>query len=724
MFNNFSEEARKIIILAKEEMKNLHHPYVSSEHLLLAILKNKNNVSLKLKKYNLDYDSFKKEVIDIIGIGKKESEWVLYTPMFKAILEKAIIISSEAMDDVRIEHLFQALLDEGEGIAIRILINMNIDIDSLYNEFVNKKVSKNKKKKNILDDIGKELTLINNNFDPVVGRENEIKRIIEILTRRNKNNPLLIGEAGVGKTAIVEELSRLIINNDVPQKLLNKHIISLDMSSLVAGTKYRGEFEEKINKIIKEVEENEDIILFIDEIHTLVGAGGAEGAIDAANIFKPALARGKIKVIGATTLNEYKKFMESDKALDRRFQTVIVEEPKIDVVKNIINTLKPIYEDYHKVILSNEVLDKLINYSYKYIKNRKEPDRTIDILDEVCSHANLKENKELQKFNQLNKELYNTIKLKKEALLNDNIDDSYNYKIKEQNLMTEINNLEFKLSKSTRIEVTLKDLEEVLMTKIKIPSYKFSLNFNKKSYLKKLTNKIVGQEQGLRELIDTYYKNLKTDNCYGILLTGPTGTGKTLASTYFSSLIDYHVIRLDMSEYSSPSTISKLIGVPLGYNGYNEPAILESINNYPFTVLILDEIDKCHESILNLFYEALDNNVIKNNRGENIYFNNAIIIMTSNLGSNSMLGFNSKRNHKNYIDYFGKSFMNRITKVIEFNTLTLENMEKIINNLIKGKYRLTKKEKEEILNKCEYQNYGARQITCILKDYQDSKIVV
>ena len=348
MFQNFSEEARKTITMAKEEMLLLHHPYVGSEHLLLSILKGKNNVCKRLKEYHLSYDNFKEELVKTIGYGSSKSEWFLYTPILKNVFENAIAISKEYGGEVTTEYLFMGILEEGEGIAIRMLLNMGIDIDKLYQDFVMKSVKKGKKKRMLVEEIGIDFTekAKKGMFDPVIGRDNEIKRLMEILTRRNKNNPLLIGDAGVGKTAIVEELSRRIALGEVPNSLVGKRVISVDMSSLVAGTKYRGEFEEKINKLVKEIEECDDLILFIDEIHTLIGAGGAEGAIDASNILKPALARNKMHCIGATTTVEYKKYMEKDKALDRRFQTVLVEEPTKEVIKNIIYGLKPIYEKY------------------------------------------------------------------------------------------------------------------------------------------------------------------------------------------------------------------------------------------------------------------------------------------------------------------------------------------------------------------------------------------
>ena len=318
MFSNFEEEARKVLINAKKEMSNLNHPYIGSEHLLLSILSDENDISKRLKEYNITYKVFKEELIKVVGIGSKRSEYFLYTPLLKRVIENAIVDSRDNNSDVTIHYLFNSLLEEGEGVALRILMGLNINIDELYNEFCEQDI---KSQKLLLDEIGVDLNkkALNNELDPVIGRENEIKRVIEILSRRTKNNPILIGEAGVGKTAIVEEISRRIVTGDVPLFLKNKRIINLDMASTVAGTKYRGEFEERMKKILKEVEDNTDIILFIDEIHTLVGAGGAEGAIDASNIFKPALSRNKIRCIGATTTSEYKEYIESDKALERIF---------------------------------------------------------------------------------------------------------------------------------------------------------------------------------------------------------------------------------------------------------------------------------------------------------------------------------------------------------------------------------------------------------------------
>ena len=478
MFNNYTEEARKILISAKVEMNNLNHPYVGSEHLLLAILKDKNEVTSKLKEYDLDYDKFKSQIIKIVGVGKKKCEYFLYTPLLKRIMETAMIDSRENNNgNVTINHLFSAMLEEGEGIAIRIMLSMSIDLDLLYEEFVSKIVKNKRCDKLLIDEIGVDLTkkAMDNNIDPVVGRDTEIKRVLEILSRRKKNNPILIGDAGVGKTAIVEELSRMIAFGEVPRGLKNKRIISVDMASAVAGTKYRGEFEERINKMLKELEDNDDIILFIDEIHTIVGAGGAEGAIDASNIFKPALARNHMRLIGATTTSEYKKYIENDRALDRRFQKVYIEEPSSEGLKNILIKIKSTYENYHHVVISEDLIDLIISMSNKYITDRKQPDKAIDILDEVCAHVSLKENKMIKKYNELNKEVKLIIGDKKKAILNNDYKLATKYKMEENKLMDKINRLELNLySKNNNHHISKSDVINVVSAKANVPIYTMS----------------------------------------------------------------------------------------------------------------------------------------------------------------------------------------------------------------------------------------------------------
>lgn len=722
MFYNFTDEARKIIVNAKKEMLNLKHPYVGTEHLLLALLKQKNALSNKLYKVGLSYSLVKKKLIDLVGIGKEESKLSLYTPVLKNVIENANDISKEYKTDITPEFLFLGILEEGEGIALRLMMNCGIDLDKLYQDFINKINKCKKNKKLYIEEVGINFNkrARNGDFDPVVGRDKEINSLIEILVRRTKNNPLLIGEAGVGKTALVEELSRRIENNDVPTKLLDKKIINVDMSSLVAGTKYRGEFEEKVNKIIKELEEQDDIILFIDEIHTLVGAGGAEGAIDAANILKPALSRNKLQCIGATTINEYKKYIEKDKALDRRFQSLIIDEPKEEDVKNIVFKLKPIYEKYHNVEISNDQLNLIIKLSNKYLKNRKNPDKTIDILDEVCAHAGIKENKEMILYRNLTKDLKHVLEQKKQYIIANNYQKALELKEEEQRLMDVINDLELKLTKKISNKVTKKDILEVLKKKINIPIYELENNrVNARRLFKQITNEIVGQEAAIKNIIDSYINNIKDNQCISFLLSGPSGVGKTKFSTVFSSIISNNVIRLDMSEYSEEHSISKLIGSPAGYVGYDDNQyIFNQIRTYPFTTIILDEIERAHPKVINLFLQILDNNQIKDSKGNDIYFNNTVIIMTTNIEVKDTVGFMKRQNNEELNNYFGIPFINRITNIVKFKKLEFNDIQKIITKRIKQKYQksnLNKHKFLEIIDKIQYDEYGARQIEQVLK---------
>jgi len=746
MYNSFTEEARKILIKAKEEMKKLKHPYVGSEHLLLAILKDSNEISDKLKEYDLDYKKFKDELIDIVGIGSKESACFLYTPLLKRIMENALYDSKENNNgNVTISHLFSSMLEEGEGIAIRILIGMDIDLDDLYQEFAYKlPIKKSKNKKLLIDELGVDLTKRAKEglLDPVVGRDEEISRVIEILSRRKKNNPILIGEAGVGKTAIVEELSRMISSNEVPNCLKNKRIISLDMATTVAGTKYRGEFEERVNKILKELEENDDIILFIDEIHTLVGAGGAEGAIDASNIFKPALARNKMRCIGATTTVEYKKFISNDKALDRRFQKVEVCVPSKKTVREILLKLRDTYSNFHKTLISDEIIDYMIDLSDKYIKNRYQPDKSIDILDEVSAHVSLKENKKLKKYNLLTKELNELIKIKKEYLIKKDYDKASNYKEKENKLMSKINKLELELTKEKNNIVTKEDVIKIVSRKSNVPIFQLN-NIDKNEIInfeKKLKNNIIGNANKIEELIKIYKKlklGFKDDNmCYSMLFVGPSGVGKTELAKLFSNEISKNVIRIDMSEYSESHTISKLIGSPSGYVGYDDNKnILETVKDNPFSVLILDELEKAHPNIINLFYQILDEGKLKDSKGENIYFNNSIIIMTSNIGFNSnSIGFNNKNKVNNELkDVFSIPLINRIDNILTFDYLTCDNIKQIINKEIKKlkekykkkdiKVKINSNVIDLIIEKSNYKEFGARKISKIIKNDIETIII-
>ncbi|MEG0138440.1 MAG: ATP-dependent Clp protease ATP-binding subunit [Bacilli bacterium] len=752
MFNNFNEETRKIIVSAKKEMHDLKHPYVGSEHLLLAILKVDNNISNKLKEYDFTYDLFKQEIIKLVGIGKKASDWFLYTPLLKRILENAIIDSKENNSgNVTVSHLFASLLEEGEGVAIRIMLAMNIDIDSLYSEFTYPILKSGRKgnKKLLLEEMGLDLTkrALTCGVDPVVGREQEIKRVLEILTRRTKNNPLLIGDPGVGKTAIVEELARMIAVGDVPLSLKNKRIISLDMATTVAGTKYRGEFEERMHRILMEIEENDDIILFIDEIHTLVGAGGAEGAIDASNIFKPALARNKLRCIGATTTSEYKQFIAPDGALERRFQKIMVDVPSKETIKKILIKMRTIYEQYHMVKISDEMLNLIIELSDKYVYDRKEPDKTIDIMDEVCSKVSLKESKELRKYKQLNKELQQIIKKKDAFIVSNKFDLASEQKFKENDIMHKINNMELLIyKKDNKKMVTKEDIASVIHAKTKIPVYELLQENNKviDKISKNLRENIVGQDEALLEVINIAKRiklGFKDDNhCYSILFSGSSGVGKTkLAKLFATNLVGKeNVIKLDMSEFGESHSVSKLVGAPPGYAGYSDNKnILEEIKNKPYSVLILDEIEKASSAVINLFLQILDDGKIHDAKGNLIRFDNVTIIMTSNIGFNDVsIGFNLDNKDKimtRLKENFSIPFINRLDNVVVFNRLG----DKEIKTLITRKIRILKHSYDkknimltikhnvvkEIMLLSNYREFGARKLDKIIKDKIENIVI-
>lgn len=743
MFVNFTEEARKILMLAKKEMYELKHSYIGTEHVLLAIMHTKNSVSKKLENLGLTYNELKKEIIDTIGCGEKEQNLFVYTPLLKRVIELAILNAKESNSEVTVEEIFMGILEEGDGIAYRLLLELNINLDDLIITDQNKNKVK-RTKKLILDEIGLDLTkkAKNNELDPVIGRDREIERVIEILSRRTKNNPILIGKAGVGKTAIVEELARMIASGNVPNSLKNKRIISLDMASSVAGTKYRGEFEERIRKIIKEVEENNEIILFIDEIHTLVGAGGAEGAIDASNIFKPSLARNKFRVIGATTVDEYKKFIEKDHALERRFQKVLVDIPNRENTINILAKLKQIYESYHQVKINDDLIEKLVDLCDKYIFDRNQPDKAIDVLDEVCAMVSIRETKELKEYNRLNSELNKLLKEKKQALVAKDYSLASSLKEKENLVLDELNQLEIMyILKKQAKEVTLNDIALVISSKTNTPIYEIMADNVQiiNNIENELKSKIIGQNKALNEVIKLS-KRLKLgykddSKCYSLLFLGPTGVGKTLLAKTFGKLISNNIIRMDMSEYSEAHAVSKIIGAPPGYVGYEDSHnIFEEVREKNSGVIILDEIEKAHPAVINLFLQILDQSSIKDSLGRVIRFDNYVLIMTSNIGYEvNKLGFNTKHNNSSLKEYFSKSFINRIDNIIRFNTLEESDIDKIISNKLnelKQKYKnknikikYGSKIKKEIIDHINYQEFGARKIDKYIKDEIENKLI-
>lgn len=744
MFGKFSEEAQRVLVDAQKEMSELKHPYIGSEHLLLAILKNNQDLVNKFKKYKITYKSFKEELINLVGMGDNTPDLLLYSSTLKTILENVIIESRETGDEISVNELLLSLLNEGEGKAIRILLSLGVDINKLYSDISEKrKIKQKKSKKLIVEELGVDLTkrAKNNELDPVIGRDIELNRVIEILSRRTKNNPLLIGEAGVGKTAIAEELARRIVSGNVPMPLKNKRIISVDMACTVAGTKYRGEFEERIKKMVKELEDNDDVIIFIDEIHTLVGAGGAEGAIDASNILKPALARGKLKLIGATTISEYKKFIEKDNALDRRFQKVFVEEPDKSNLKNILMNLKSIYEAYHGVKIEEKLIDKIIELSDRYIYDRCEPDKSIDILDEVCTKVSLKEAKEEKEIIKLSDCLTKIQKEKNNAIINQNYDKAYSLKEDEEELQSKINKLKLDYMRKEKVKkVKLKDIVEVVSSKTKIPINEISKDYitSINEIEKTLKENIIGQDEAIDKLIDISKKiklGIKDKNrSYSVLFCGSTGTGKTYLSKLFAENLvgKNNVIKLDMSEYSESISINKIIGSPAGYVGYDDNKnILEEIRNKPYSVLILDEIEKAHKSVLNFFLNILDEGNCKDSSGKTVRFDNVLIIMTSNAYvSKSLMGFNKNTTNNSLEDFFSKEFINRIDEIVPFNKFTEEYINKII---IKEANKCYKKYNSEniisldminrIIKESNYEEYGVRKLCKAVRKEIENQIV-
>ena len=743
MFSRFSEEAQKALILAKKEMNNLRHPYVGSEHLFLSILSMKDlEIVSALASYNITYEVFKSELIRIVGVGKEANQWFLYTPLLKRVIETAILNSKEKGEvEVSVNELLLAILEEGEGVAIRLLIGLNIDVDEIYNSISKDSKVSNKAihKKLLVEDFAVNLNkkVVGNEVDPVIGRDDEIKSLIEILCRRGKNNPLLIGEAGVGKTAIVEELARRIVEGNVPKPLKGKTILSLPMANLVAGTKYRGEFEERVSKILKELEENDDIIVFIDEVHTIVGAGGAEGAIDASNIIKPALARGKIQLIGATTTYEYHNFIEKDKALNRRFQIIMIEEPTKDKTKEILKKLKPLYEAYHFVSISDDIIDLIVELSSTYIYEYYQPDKSIDILDEVCTKASLLESKNDTELLRINTKLQEVISNKKKAIIKQDFDLASTYKEKEKELLTKKNELELNLmTKRKPKKITKEMVADVIYLKTKIPVYEINKSSRKiiNDLDKNLKKAVLGQDEIITDLCNRVKKVRlgfqEKPHIESFLFCGRTGVGKTLLVKEFAKLLygESNFIRLDMSEYKEAHTVSKIIGSPPGYVGFdNHLTVLDTIRMHPHSVVLLDEIEKASSEVMKLFLQVLDEGVLTDSRGRKVRFDNVFLFMTTNLGySNDSIGFTESKNNVDIEEFLGVEFVNRIGKIYYFNDISSDVIHKIVekrlNVLIEGfkkkdlKIKISSTIVDKVIEESNYEKFGARRVDKVIDE--------
>ena len=689
MYNNYNLETSRIFKDAEKIMISLNPGYVGTEHLFLSMLKNSEEIRNLLEKYQIEYDGFLEELLLVVNSENYKKVACIYTPLLKKVIKNAEIHAKNSY--ITPLMLLESLLEEGEGIAIRILISMGLDIDKLYDEIKLKDKKSNQKLE--IYNIGKEMSKdLSDNF--VVGREKEIDLITETLLRKNKNNPLLIGDAGVGKSAIVEELARRIKKGDVPNALKNKKIISIEMSSLVAGTKYRGEFEEKLNKIIKEVENNPEIILFIDEIHTLSNAGGAEGAINASDILKPYLARGKIKVIGATTTNEYNKFIAKDKALSRRFDLIKINEPSIDETINILSKIKPSFEHHYNIKISEENIRQIVDLTNKYILDRFNPDKSIDLLDSVCAMKEVKSPKEKNIIILKNK-LSNIIEAKEKMVKNNNFEEALNYRKQEIEL-----NEKIEKEKNSSNRITNNDIKEVMLRKSNIPNMKNNWK-DLKAYL---NNEIVGQEEAINEIIASL-KSKESDLPVSILLTGSTGVGKTKTVKEIATYLKMPLVRLDLSEYNEPVSINRLIGSSAGYVGYDDENIFDRIRMYPNSIVLLDELEKANSNVINLFLQVLDEGFITNAKGEKIDFKNTYIFMTSNAEINNKIGF--MKGKSNYQNSFSKEFLGRITCIVNYKNVTEDMVKKYLSK--KGiKNSL-------ILKEFDYENQGFRGLDKYIK---------
>lgn len=689
MYNNYSLEVKRIFKDAEKIAIDLNHPYIGTEHLLLSLINNDDKIKKILLKYDLTYDEFLDELLLVVGTSENKKCTCIYTPLLKRVIKTADEISKNKMMEPM--HLLEAILEEGEGIAIRIIISMGIDIDKLYDEI--KKKHKKGNTKLELYNIGKDMSEINSD-DILVGREKELNLIIETLLRKNKNNPLLIGPAGVGKSAIIEELARRIKSGNVPNKLKDKKIVSLEMSSLVAGTKYRGEFEEKLNKVIKEIEENPEIIIFIDEIHTMANAGGAEGAINASDILKPYLARGKVKIIGATTTNEYNKFIAKDKALSRRFEIIKINEPTIKETENILSKIRPSFEKHYNIKITDENIKKIVSLTDKYILDRFNPDKSIDLLDSVCAMKEVESTKE-KDISKLKEKLLNIVKKKESMVKKNDFDEALKYRSMEIKLQEKIDKEE-----NTPNKITAKDIKEMLERKNNIPF----IENNFKDLENYLLDNIIGQNNVVREIINAL-KQKEEDLPVSILLTGSTGVGKTKTVKEIAKYLDIPLIRLDLSEYNESVSITRLIGASAGYVGYDDENIFEKVRMNPHSIILLDELEKAHPNVINLFLQILDEGYVTNSKGEKIDFKNTYIFMTSNAMVNQKIGF--MKGKSNYQDSFSKEFLARITAKINYNNITEEMIKEYLDKKGIEDYSLVKD--------FDYENQGFRGLDKYLK---------
>jgi ATP-dependent Clp protease ATP-binding subunit ClpC len=803
MDNNFSAQVKEIISYSREEALRLGNDFIGTEHLVLGLIRDGENTAIKiLKSLNVDLYELRKEIElavkdktgkNIANINSlpltKQAEKVIRITVLEAKANKSPLVESE--------HLMLSILKNKENIATQILNQFDVDYDMFKNElgyvktdpkaefqddegeefdeerksYSQQRSSKGappqaKSKTPVLDNFGRDITRLAEmgNLDPIVGRETEIERVSQILSRRKKNNPILIGEPGVGKTAIVEGLALRIIQRKVSRVLFDKRVVSLDLAALVAGTKYRGQFEERMKAIMNELEKNRDVILFIDEIHTIVGAGGASGSLDASNIFKPALARGELQCIGASTLDEYRMYIEKDGALDRRFQKVMVEQPSVEETIEILTNIKSKYEDYHNVTYSVDAIDACVKLSDRYMTDRLLPDKAIDVLDEVGARVHLKNINVPEEVIALEKKIDDIKHEKNKVVKSQRFEEAASLRDTEKRLQEDLEKAKSdweEESKHKRYPIDEDAIAEVvsMMTGIPVKRMVQAETEKLRRMATDLTEAVVGQNEAIQKVVKAIQRNrvgLKDPRkpIGTFIFLGPTGVGKTelaraLARYMFDS--DDALIRIDMSEYMEKFTVSRLIGAPPGYVGYEEGGQLtEKVRRKPYSVILLDEIEKAHPDIYNILLQVLDDGLLTDGLGRKIDFKNTMIIMTSNIGARQLKDFgdgvgfttasrtqNTEENNKAVIEKalkrtFSPEFLNRIDDVVIFNHLTEENIFSIIDILMKGVTKrlqnlgltleLTEEAKKFISEKGFDSQFGARPLHRAIQKYLEDPL--
>lgn len=721
MFKRFTERARKVIILAREEADNYRHEYLGTEHILLGVLKDGGGIAIAvLQKLGVDPKQLRLELernLPKSTSGPVEGD-IPFTPKAKKVLEYAV---EEARlmghNYIGTEHLLLGIVREKDGLAAKILGSFGVKLQQTREQTINllrepvATRSRDKSKTPALDEFGRDLTELaeEGKLDPVIGRNDEIERVIQILARRTKNNPVLIGEPGVGKTAIVEGLSQLIIAKEVPQILCGKRVVALDLGALVAGTKYRGQFEARLKAIMKEITQSQDVIIFIDELHTLVGAGAAEGSIDASNMLKPALSRGEVQCIGATTLDEYRKYIEKNGALERRFQSIMVEPPSNDDAVSILRGLKDKYEKHHKARIVDDAIVSAVKLSSQYVSDRYLPDKAIDVIDEACSKVRLAKETFPSSIRELQRKIDDTIRLKKDMIENQDFEKAVELRDQEENDRGRLEELKSEWEAEQSDEealVTEDDVAFVVSRMTGIPLQRIGEVENDKLLRmeEELNSKIIGQEEGTRLLTKAVRRSragLKNPMrpIGSFLFLGPTGVGKTEMARVLAEFMfgdPSALIRIDMSEYMERFNVSRLTGAPPGYVGYEEGGQLtERVRRKPYSVILLDEIEKAHPDVYHLLLQVMDDGALTDSYGRLIDFKNTIIIMTSNLAARSIekgtsLGFQKedagkgfervKDNIRNELKRtFNPEFLNRIDDVVIFSPLTNDNILKIVD---------------------------------------------